>query len=213
MSQKPGKRELNKARKREEIIDVASCAFLEQGYGAVTMNGIAETLGGSKATLWAYFCNKDDLFVAVVEQQVEEFGREICEVLGRRTFSIEALRRFCIRFVELLLTERSVRVFRLVISEGERFPIVRETFYSRGPKLLQQHVSDFYATRFARKDAERLCRVTVSALLGYRSDAFVRPDRPCPEDTAAFVDDLLSLLDLPEMVPVAEHMPTSEGCT
>ena len=65
-----GKRELNKARKRAEIVDIATRSFFEHGYAATSMSAIAETLGGSKTTLWSHFSSKADLFTAVVDAQV-----------------------------------------------------------------------------------------------------------------------------------------------
>jgi AcrR family transcriptional regulator len=62
-----GKRQLNKARKREAIVQVATRAFLENGYAATSMSAIADELGGSKATLWAHFSSKEELFAAVID--------------------------------------------------------------------------------------------------------------------------------------------------
>ena len=46
-------------------------AFLRDGYGQTSMSSIAADVGGSKTTLWNYFPSKEDLFAAVVDDQVE----------------------------------------------------------------------------------------------------------------------------------------------
>ena len=58
---------------------------------AVERAYIADELGGSKATLWAHFPSKRDLFTAVVEDQVSQFALAIDDVLTGRTFSNAAL--------------------------------------------------------------------------------------------------------------------------
>ena len=188
------KRELNKARKRAEIVGVATRSFFEHGYAATTMSAIAEELGGSKATLWAHFASKEDLFAAVIDQQVETFSRDVDEVLTSQTFSLPALRRASLRLLDCLLRENSVSLFRLVLSEGGRFPEIPEMFYSRGPAIVRERIIAFYATRFTRDEAERLTQLTVATMSGYRSDILLRPVRPTRAEQEAFVDSLVNLI-------------------
>lgn len=192
-----GKRELNKARKRAEIVQVASKMFLEQGYATTSMSAIADTLGGSKATLWAHFSSKEDLFTAVVDLHVEAFSRDVDEVLTGQTFSIPALRRACLRFIDCLLRESSMLLYRLVVSEGSRFPEVCETFYSRGPAKLRGCITEFFETCFDREHALRLTQLTVSAVTGYRSDVMLKPGRSTRAQHEAFVDSMLDYIAWP----------------
>src|SRR6202012_3541698 len=55
--------------RRDRILQVAREVFFEEGFNAATMSTIAARLGGSKATLYAYFKNKDDLFDAIIKDQ------------------------------------------------------------------------------------------------------------------------------------------------
>ncbi|AOR76852.1 TetR/AcrR family transcriptional regulator [Novosphingobium resinovorum] len=194
MMEKTGisKREANKARKRAEIVQVASGMFLEQGYAETTMSAIADTVGGSKATLWAHFASKEELFTAVVDLHVEAFARDVEDVLTGQTFSVPALRRACLRFIDCLLRDNSVMLYRLVVSEGERFPEIKETFYTRGPVKLRCAIADFFATRFDVDEAQQLTQLTMSAVTGYRTDVLLRPDPVGQAQHEAFVDNLLS---------------------
>ena len=56
--------------KRAEIVQVASELFDELGYDRTSMATISERLGGSKATLYGYFCSKEELLRAVLQCQV-----------------------------------------------------------------------------------------------------------------------------------------------
>lgn len=189
-----GKRELNKARKRAEIVDIATRSFFEHGYAATSMSAIAEELGGSKATLWAHFASKEDLFAAVIDGQVNSFSQDIDEVLTSQTYSVPALRRVCLRFLECLLRENAIRLFSLVISEGGRFPEIREMFYSRGPAKLRACVIEFFATRVDQPRATELSRLMLSAITGYRSDILLRPGMPSMAEREAFVDSLVEMV-------------------
>ena len=62
--------------KRSEIVRIASEAFDELGYDRCSMAAISERLGGSKATLYGYFCSKEELLRAVLQCHVaSEFDR------------------------------------------------------------------------------------------------------------------------------------------
>lgn len=188
------KREQNKARKRAEIVDIATRSFFEHGYAATSMSAIAERLGGSKATLWAHFSSKEELFAAVIDTQVDSFSQDIAEVLTSQTYSVPALRRVCLRFLECLLRENAIRLFNLVISEGGRFPEIKEMFYSRGPARLRQSVNEFFGTRVEDARAVELCRLLMAAITGYRSDILLRPSKPSMAEREAFVNSLVEMI-------------------
>jgi AcrR family transcriptional regulator len=197
MTELIGKRELNKARKRAEIVTVATRLFLEQGYAATTMSAISDALGGSKATLWAHFASKEEIFAAVIDMHIETFSRDIDEVLTGQTFSPPALRRACLRFLDCLLNENSVLLYRLVVSEGERFPEIKEMFYARGPAKMRAVITRFFATRFDEDEAVRLTQFTVSAVTGYRTDILLRPAPTTKAQQEAFVDNMMAHFSFP----------------
>ncbi|WP_043970878.1 TetR/AcrR family transcriptional regulator [Novosphingobium sp. P6W] len=203
MTEMIGKRELNKARKRAEIVRIATLLFLEHGYAATTMSAIADALGGSKATLWAHFSSKEDLFSAVIDMHIGTFSRDIDEVLTGQTFSPPAMRRACMRFLDCLLNVNSVLLYRLVVSEGERFPEIKEMFYERGPVKMRSAITRFFSTRFDADEAARLTQFTVSAVTGYRTDILLRPAKATKAQHEAFVDNLMAHIAFPPEKDVA----------
>ncbi len=64
--------------KVESILAAATRTFLAGGFGAVSMDTIAREAGVSKATVYAHFAGKEDLFGAMVgrvcERHFETFG-------------------------------------------------------------------------------------------------------------------------------------------
>src|SRR5215467_2687910 len=51
--------------KKLAVLKAALRLFLEQGYGATSMDAIARAAGVSKATLYAHLKNKEELFAAI----------------------------------------------------------------------------------------------------------------------------------------------------
>lgn len=209
MEENLGKRELNRLRKRATIVSAARESFLQQGYAATSMSAIADELRCSKATMWSHFASKEELFIAVVDELVAEFSRDIDEVLTSQTFSATTLRRAALRFLNCLMREPSIMLFRLVLSEGERFPEIADAFYQRGPARVRKGIRTFFATRFTEADSETLTRVFISALTGYRSDMLLRPVRPSEVDREIFVDELVAMIDWPDPRPDASVTPTT----
>jgi Transcriptional regulator len=191
------KREQNKARKRAEIVQIATRSFFDYGYAATSMSSISEELGGSKATLWAHFSSKEELLAAVMDEHIDAFARDVEEVLVSQTFSLPAVRRACLRFLDCLLQEKSVLLFTLVLTEGQRFPEISRMFYLRGPEKLRARLAEFYATRFPKAQAERLMRVTIAAITGIRTDILLRTANPTAAERETLIDEIIDVVIRP----------------
>src|ERR1700747_2635663 len=90
--------------KAESILAAAKRTFLAGGFGAVSMDTIAREAGVSKATVYAHFSGKEELFGAVIERECERyFARFSPDELDPRDVpaSLATLGR---RFLELLLS-------------------------------------------------------------------------------------------------------------
>jgi AcrR family transcriptional regulator len=57
----------------EDILDAALQLFISEGYGAVTMRGIAARVGCSPGNLYHYFPGKNEIFLALRDQGFELF--------------------------------------------------------------------------------------------------------------------------------------------
>ncbi len=60
------RREREKEQRHNDILKAAEKLFLSRGYDDVSMNDIAQEVELSKATLYLYFDNKEELFFAIV---------------------------------------------------------------------------------------------------------------------------------------------------
>lgn len=61
----------------ERILDAAADLFVERGVGPVGMSEIARAAGCSRATLYRYFADRDELHTAYVHREARRVGREV----------------------------------------------------------------------------------------------------------------------------------------
>lgn len=120
--------------RREAILDAAADVFLEEGFAAASMSAIAARVGGSKGTLYNYFRSKESLFVAYVQRHCAWQQETMFALLTPDIDIGEALAHFGRSFLASVLSEFSLRNFRLVIAESQRVPEIGQAFYQAGPR-------------------------------------------------------------------------------
>jgi AcrR family transcriptional regulator len=65
---------------RQTLVDVARELFARKGLEATTMNDIAANSGKGRRTLYTYFRNKEDIYSAVIESELERLSDRMDEV-------------------------------------------------------------------------------------------------------------------------------------
>jgi AcrR family transcriptional regulator len=68
--------------RREHFLDVARELITEQSVDSVTMEAVAAAAGVSKGLGYAYFTNRGDLLLAVLEREMKELERRVGEALA-----------------------------------------------------------------------------------------------------------------------------------
>jgi TetR/AcrR family transcriptional regulator, mexJK operon transcriptional repressor len=129
--------------KAEAVLAAAEHAFLAHGFGAVSMDTIAREAGVSKATVYAHFTGKEELFGAVVarlsERRFHGFSSEALDPVD-----IEAsLLTIAIRFLDLVLSPEAIALNRIIIGEVTRFPVLGEVFWAAGPERTRVQIEIF----------------------------------------------------------------------
>jgi TetR/AcrR family transcriptional repressor of mexJK operon len=129
--------------KAESILAAAQRMFLASGFGAVSMDAIAREAGASKATLYAYFASKEELFGAVVAREGERYFRGFsARELDPR--EVEAsLSEIAQRFLDLVLSPDAIAVNRITVAEAVRFPQLGEVFWRAGPERTRAQIEAF----------------------------------------------------------------------
>jgi TetR/AcrR family transcriptional repressor of mexJK operon len=129
--------------KAESILAAAKQAFLAGGFGFVSMDVIAREAGVSKATVYAHFGSKEELFGAVIGRECEQrFAGLSADELdpGDVRASLTVLGR---RFLELLLSPDAIALHRIILGEVSRFPVLGEIFWRAGPERNQRQIEAF----------------------------------------------------------------------
>ncbi|WP_417275723.1 TetR/AcrR family transcriptional regulator [Celeribacter halophilus] len=132
--------------KRRQILSGAWQVFVDQGFDAATMNGICKAAGVSKGTLYVYFKNKEDLFVALVEDRREAFFAGIVERLEDAGTIEDHLLAYASGLSMQVNSENVIRAQRIVISVVERMPDLGARFYDAGARYFLGHLAEFLRT-------------------------------------------------------------------
>lgn len=123
------------------ILDAARRLFLEHGYAATSMDVVAQLAGVSKATVYARFESKDQLFAAMIER---EGHQQLVALEVDPNIPIEAvLHTFGKDAAALLLSPSNVAMSRIVASEATRSPEIGRLFYANGPAKLIARLAEF----------------------------------------------------------------------
>jgi len=84
---------LPRAERERLVLDVAHARFAAHGFAAVTMDELAAAAGVTKPLLYAYFGNKERLYLACMERAGEAMFATVGEAVSRADSPADALRR------------------------------------------------------------------------------------------------------------------------
>lgn len=123
------KRERRKEDRPRELLEAALALFVEQGFAATKAEQVAKRAGVSKGTLFLYFASKEELFKAVVRENIVGQFSEFNVALDGFTGSTESLlRNFMAAWWQRVGATHSAGICKLMLSEGRQFPELAE-FY------------------------------------------------------------------------------------
>ncbi|MBS0429906.1 MAG: TetR/AcrR family transcriptional regulator [Proteobacteria bacterium] len=125
------KRERRKEARPGELLEAALDLFVEKGFAATRSEEVATRAGVSKGTLFLYFPSKEELFKAVVTENLSgrfaEWNREYEEFAG----STPDMLRYCMHsWWERVGSTKTAGITKLMITEGGNFPELA-AFYQR----------------------------------------------------------------------------------
>jgi AcrR family transcriptional regulator len=125
------RKEKERLRHREEILDAALDLFAENGYINVSMQKIAERAEFATGTLYNFFENKEELYRALMQKHIDDAHRILTEALEDGDDAVQRIRNF-IRAKGRIFREH-VSFARLYLSEirGLGFVLGKETFLDR----------------------------------------------------------------------------------
>ena len=109
--------------KRRQILDGARKVFMDLGFDGASMNDIVAAAGVSKGTLFLYFPSKEELFKAVVRENISGRFDEWSQELDAYEGSSAELLRYCITvWWERVGSTQAAGISKLMMSEAGNFP-------------------------------------------------------------------------------------------
>jgi TetR/AcrR family transcriptional regulator len=119
----PPKRERRKQHRPGELLEAALDLFVEKGFAATRSEEVAVKAGVSKGTLFLYFPSKEELFKAVVRENVVKTVTEgALEVASFKGSSKELLHFLMLEWWRRYGATKASGITKLIISEGQHFP-------------------------------------------------------------------------------------------
>ncbi len=162
------------AERDERLLEIAAQMFMRDGFDATSMERLAETAKIGKATLYARYADKSQLFADILRRRIVlTYGpleAEFLQGLGGGSLE-DTLLILARRFVDLSLKPSSIALGRILAAEGERFPelgkLAVEEGLNRQIRLVEAVLLRFGAThRYAIDDLALAADLFLSIVLG-----------------------------------------------
>ncbi|WP_228768136.1 TetR/AcrR family transcriptional regulator [Limnohabitans sp. DM1] len=119
----PHKRERRKQERPGELLEAALDLFVEKGFAATRVEEVALRAGVSKGTLFLYFPTKEDLFKAVVrENVVHPVNQGAAELAQFQGGTGELLEWMMLQWWRRYGATKASGISKLVMSEASNFP-------------------------------------------------------------------------------------------
>lgn len=122
--------ERRKDARPQELLAAALDLFVERGYAAARLDDVAARAGVSKGTLYLYFENKEELFKAVVRENLVSALAEAEDWIERFTGnSRDLLRAFILSWWERIGQTKLSGISKLMMAESGNFPDVARFYH------------------------------------------------------------------------------------
>lgn len=105
----------------QRLIGAAATLFAESGFDATSVDSVAERAGVSKATIYARYDDKAQLFAAVVRKEIRELFENL-NFDATQGDASEVLLEVGRQALELVTKPETTAIYRMVIAQTPRFP-------------------------------------------------------------------------------------------
>ena len=123
-------RQRRKEARPQELLDAALALFVEKGFAATRAEEVAQLAGVSKGTLYLYYPSKEELFKAVVRQNLSSLIAEGMEMAGQfEGSSSELLACLMQTWWERVGNTPAAGIHKIVLAEVRNFPELAQ-FYT-----------------------------------------------------------------------------------
>jgi AcrR family transcriptional regulator len=126
----PTTRQRRKEARPQELLDAALALFVEKGFAATRAEEVAQHAGVSKGTLYLYYPSKEELFKAVVRQNVSSLIAEGQELAAQfEGSSSDLLTALLQAWWERIGNTAAAGIHKIMLAEVRNFPELAQ-FYA-----------------------------------------------------------------------------------
>jgi len=163
-----GVRRRRKESRPGELLAAGLAEFAANGYAATRLEDVARRAGVAKGTIYRYFENKEELFLAAMRSHVGT----VLDVIAGHVEDFPGTTRDLLGLALTLAHERivggDIRVLmRIMIAEGDRFPALTEHYHreaiSKGRAILERIVARGVARGEVRPGAAAALPIVIMA--------------------------------------------------
>jgi AcrR family transcriptional regulator len=122
--------ERRKDARPQELLAAALDLFVERGFAATRLDDVAARAGVSKGTLYLYFTNKEELFKAVVRENVVPVLGEAEGIMDAFEGStVDLFRELILGWWERIGATKLSGITKLMMAESSNFPEVAQFYH------------------------------------------------------------------------------------
>lgn len=130
-------------KKRAELLRAALVLFGEKGFEGTTMDAIASKVGVSKATLYMYCENKEDLLVQVLQQSDFNISSKQTTLNEHTEDWQNEIKKVGRSYMMISTQPERVALLRTVIMESAKYPEIGKLYYEKGFRTACEHIAQY----------------------------------------------------------------------
>lgn len=157
---------LDKSVRKQKIIDTAATLFHRKGYSSTSLDDVSKELGITKAAIYHYVKNKDELLSIIYTQAFENIFRDTHEISAMELSPEEKLRRIIRNHIHNIII-KDLSMFSVFFSEETQLP--KKDFQKirkekkKYTRIIEEIINEGISKRFFKKVDPKL---QVYAILG-----------------------------------------------
>ncbi|SOD55128.1 transcriptional regulator, TetR family [Pseudoxanthomonas wuyuanensis] len=128
----------------ERFLDAATEVFIEKGYQHARLSEIVARAGGSLATLYRIFGDKEGLAHAILQRRMDSHIGALRGISLSGLPPEQALPEMAMRMAAIMSQPESQVVYRIVIGEGHSFPALRDWFFDHAVAASRSTLADYF---------------------------------------------------------------------
>lgn len=139
MTEIPNRKERERQRHREEVLEAAEVVFAEKGFYQSTMEDVAERAEFSIGTLYNFFSSKEELYQSLMEMRIHQLNVEANAVLDETSSPEELIQAYIQAKIGLSFKYESFAKIYTRERMGDRFSNAELWREKMGPLFEQVH--------------------------------------------------------------------------